>query len=379
MPKRTPWWIDQRKKLLKIATQQKSAYVYDRKQLRENAALAHHIKGISSVFYAIKANNNAAVLQEFYEAGLGFECVSIEEVRYILRLFPNIAKDRILFTPNFAPKHEYKEAFERGLRVTIDNIYPLKNWRDIFRDNKLLLRIDTGNGLGHHDHVKTGGNHSKFGIPAGKIDEVKEIVNDLNATVIGLHAHSGSGIINADLWARTAEYLHNIAPSFKDVQFLNVGGGFGIYEDRAQAMPKFGTVNQSLASFTQSHSNYKLWIEPGRLLTATAGVLLGQITQLKQKGDTQYIGLNTGMNSLIRPPLYGSNHLIINLSKWNEPRVNRVNIVGPICESGDKLGADVPFPASQEGDVVLIANAGAYGRVMSSSYNMRPPADEVII
>jgi diaminopimelate decarboxylase/aspartate kinase len=122
-----------------------------------------------------------------------------------------------------------------------------------------------------------------------------------------------------------------------------------------------------------------LWLEPGRYFVANAGVLLARVTQTKSKGGTRYVGVTTGMNSLIRPALYGSWHEIVNLTRLDAPATERVNVVGPICESGDVLGLDRLLPPTQEDDVLLIANVGAYGRSMSSNYNLREPAIEVMI
>ena len=127
------------------------------------------------------------------------------------------------------------------------------------------------------------------------------------------------------------------------------------------------------------HPGLEIWIEPGRYMIAAAGVLLARVTQLKSKGEVRYVGIATGMNSLIRPALYGAYHEIVNLTRLDEPLEHLVNVVGPICESGDILGHDRLLPATQEGDVLLIANVGAYGQVMSSRYNLREPAVEVCI
>ena len=138
-------------------------------------------------------------------------------------------------------------------------------------------------------------------------------------------------------------------------------------------------MNQTLADFKSHHPDYALWMEPGRFLVAHAGALLARVTQIKTKGDATYVGVDAGMNSLIRPALYGAYHPIINLSRHDDRRTLRAHVVGPICETGDVLGHARQLPPCAEGDVLLIGNTGAYGRVMSSSYNRRPPADELIL
>jgi diaminopimelate decarboxylase/aspartate kinase len=327
----------------------------------------------------MKANANAQVLEKFYEAGLGFECVSIGEVKRVIKLFPEIDQKRILFTPNFAHRSEYEKGLEYNVNVTLDNIFPLQQWPEIFENKNIFLRIDPGHGQGHHKHVKTGGIHSKFGIPQFEIEEVKRLIKNIGASVTGLHAHTGSGIKDEGLWKKTALILHNVAEKLGGVKILDVGGGFGIQENETQSRLNLEGVNDSLKEFKTAHPQYELWIEPGRFLTATAGVLLTKVTQLKGKGAVKYVGVETGMNSFIRPALYGASHTIVNLNRLDQPASQTVNIVGPICESADKLGIDRRFPESEEGDIILVANTGAYGQVMSSNYNLRPPAVEVFL
>jgi len=373
------WWRDKQQQLLEIAEESGPSYVYDLDTIERYAGLITDLEAVDRPLYAMKANANRDVLKRFRKLGLGFECVSIGEVKKILDLFPDIDPKEILFTPNFAPKSEYAEGLDLGINVTLDNIYPLREWPEVFEGQEVFLRIDPGHGHGHHKHVKTGGIHSKFGIPRFEMPEVSELVHELDITVKGLHAHIGSGIKDPQSWKDTAVILHEVAQELGGVDVLDLGGGFGIQENETQAVLDLGEVNDSLKQFKDAHPEYDIWVEPGRFLVATSGVLLARITQLKGKGKVRYVGVETGMNSFIRPALYGARHTIVNLSKLDKPTDQTVNIVGPICESGDKLGIDRMFPESDEGDVILLANAGAYGQVMCSNYNLREPAGEVVI
>jgi len=373
------WWKDKRDHLLQVAQEESPVYVYSLEAIQSVVDRLGQLSSVDRLFYAVKANANREVLACFHEAGLGFECVSIGEVEFVLKLFPEIDRDRILFTPNFAPRAEYGQALNEGVHVTLDNIFPLKKWPDLFEEKHLFLRIDPGHGHGHHKHVRTGGVHSKFGIPMFELEEARSLLDEIGAEVKGLHAHLGSGIKDPRSWRETALLLVEAAEYFEGVEILDVGGGLGIRENEMQTSLDLGAVDQSLREFRAGYPQFELWMEPGRYLVASAGVLLTRITQLKGKGDVRYVGVDTGMNSFIRPALYGAHHSIVNLDKIDEPADQLVNVVGPICESGDKLGIDRLFPESEEGDVVLIANAGAYGRVMSSSYNLRMPAKERVI
>ncbi|NGP76986.1 bifunctional aspartate kinase/diaminopimelate decarboxylase [Balneolaceae bacterium YR4-1] len=373
------WWKGKRDELVQLSREKGPSYVYSKDALIANTERLKELHSVDRFFYAMKANANIDVLKTFRSQDLGFECVSIGEVEEVFELFPDIDPGEVIFTPNFAPREEYEQAFDHGVNVTLDNIYPLQKWPEVFENRTIFLRIDPGHGHGHHDHVKTGGVHSKFGIPRFEIPEVKSIIDDISITVKGLHAHIGSGIKDPTQWKSTALILHEVAEELGGVDVLDLGGGFGIRENDTQASLNMKQVDELLKQFRDAHPNYELWVEPGRFLTATAGVLLANVTQLKGKGSVKYIGIDTGMNSFIRPALYGARHTIVNLSKLDKESTQVVNIVGPICESGDKLGIDRLFPESEEGDVILIANTGAYGRVMSSSYNLRMPATEILI
>jgi diaminopimelate decarboxylase/aspartate kinase len=167
-------------------------------------------------------------------------------------------------------------------------------------------------------------------------------------------------------------------PGFPEVRVLDLGGGLGVPERPLQSRLDLQSLDRMLAEVMDGRA-LQVWLEPGRYLVAEAGVLLARVNQLKDKGHFHYAGLATGMNSLIRPALYGAYHEIVNLSRLEDSADRNYRIVGPICESGDILGESRLLPECREGDVLLIANAGAYGRVMSSHYNRRAPAEELIL
>jgi len=379
-PVRAPhWWETQQKELLHLATEKTPCYVYNLALVAEKAQQLKAMNAIDQLFYAVKANPNTGILKTLYEQGIHFDCVSIEEVEHILNHFPDIDKKRILFTPNFAPKVEYQRAFELGCLVTIDSLYPLEHWADLLDNQKIILRIDPGAGAGHHKYVCTGGNESKFGIPKMHLDEALALVKKLNVEVIGLHAHSGSGILSLDLWQETALMLAEEVRRFPNVRFINLGGGLGVVDKPGQQPLDLNALNQSLLTVKGQYPQLTFWLEPGRFFVAESGVILARVTQCKEKGKVRFIGIETGMNSLMRPMLYGAYHEIVNLTRLHEEKVNFAHIVGPICESGDTLGYDRLLPHTTENDILLIANTGAYGRCMSSSYNLRPPAEEVLL
>jgi diaminopimelate decarboxylase/aspartate kinase len=186
-------------------------------------------------------------------------------------------------------------------------------------------------------------------------------------------------VFDVENWTQVGSVLAGLAKRFSDVKYMDVGGGLGVpdrIEGRELDMSK---LDEALGRVKAAVPSVTLWLEPGRFLVANAGVLLARVTQTKSKSGIRYVGVATGMNSLIRPALYGAHHDIVNLTRYGEPANVQVNVVGPICESSDFLGHDRLLPECQSGDVLLIATAGAYGHAMASNYNLREPAEELLL
>ncbi|MFL2547239.1 MAG: bifunctional aspartate kinase/diaminopimelate decarboxylase, partial [Candidatus Rariloculaceae bacterium] len=230
----TPWWETQREKLLAIAEQHDAAYVYDTQTIRNALADLISLDTVNAVYYSMKANPHPDILRTVDEQGANFECVSPGEIRRVLEVLPDIDRKRILFTPNFAPRREYEWAFDQNVWVTLDNLHPLKHWPELFGGRELFVRIDTGQGRGHHEHVRTAGVHSKFGIPLFELDELRELIDSADSAVVGLHAHTGSGILTPENWGQTAEQLNELRERFPSVRYIDLGGGIGIPERAGQ-------------------------------------------------------------------------------------------------------------------------------------------------
>ena len=372
------WWHTRADDLIELGGKS-PAYVYHLPTVQRQAQQLLNVPQISRLFYAIKANSNPDVLRTLAALQIGFECVSPGEVQRVMESIPDLNAKRILFTPNFAPKEEYQFGFEANVFVTLDNVYPLEAWPEVFRGREIILRMDPGEGRGHHEHVKTAGKKSKFGISISELERVKQLATDCGAVIVGLHAHAGSGIRNPDNWRQTGLFLAQIAQEIPTVKHIDVGGGLGVVEKPGEAPLDTKALSESLQQIKDAYPNLEIWMEPGRYFVAESGVLLTTVTQTKQKGDVSYIGVNAGMNVLIRPALYGAWHDIVNLNALGAKRSVTANIVGPICESGDTLGHKRTLPSTKEGDVLLVDVAGAYGFSMSSNYNLRGDIGEIIL
>jgi diaminopimelate decarboxylase/aspartate kinase len=287
----------------------------------------------------------------------------------------------IVFTPNFSPASELRAALaEPGVRVTLDNLHPLEAWPELFAGAALFVRLDPGRGHGHHAHVRTAGARSKFGVAPDQVATFARLATAAGATIVGLHAHVGSGVVDVTAWQETALFLAEAAVEhFPDVRVLDLGGGLAV-PDRPSRQPlDLAALDAALHRVKAAHPAFALWLEPGRFLVAESGALLARVTQLKRKGDLLYVGIDAGMHTLLRPALYGAWHPVVNLTRLGEPAKVVATVVGPICETGDVLARDRRLADPREGDVLLIGNAGAYGAAMASDYNLRGRPRELLL
>ncbi len=379
-PRPVPWWRGEREHLLRLAQAGTPRYVYHLPTVRERARSLMAIPAIDQRYYAIKANSHPPILQALVQEGFGLECVSHGELRRVFDTLPELSPRRVLFTPSFAPKAEYEAGFALGVTVTLDNVEALRHWPEVFRNRQIWLRIDLGHGDGHHEKVNTGGKQSKFGLSASRVDEFVDAARALDITITGLHAHLGSGVETSQHWRLMFDELAGFARRIGTVEVIDIGGGLPIpysAEDEPFDLERWGA---GLAEVRAVHPAFRLAIEPGRFLVAESGVLLAGATQVIEKDGIHRVGLDAGMNTLIRPALYDAWHDIENLSRLDDTALGAFDVVGPICESSDVFGKRRQLPvATAPGDVMLVADAGAYGYSMASTYNQRElPREDVI-
>ena len=375
---RTRWWEGRRDALLQAAQAGTPRYVYDLATVRERARDLAAIDAIDRRFFAIKANPHPAILRTLVDEGFGLECVSRGELDHVFAHVPHLSPERVVFTPSFAPKHEYMAAFDRGVTVTLDNVEALHRWPEVFRDRTLWLRLDLGHGEGHHEKVKTGGVAAKFGLSLGRFDEFVDTARALGIRISGLHAHLGSGIDDPRHWRGVYAELAGLADGIGTVESIDIGGGLPVpYAPDAQDFD-LAAWRAGLDEIRAAYPRFALIVEPGRFLVAESGVLLLRATQVVEKDGVLRVGCDAGMNALVRPAMYEAFHGIHNLSRLQDADTTAFDVVGPICESGDVLGHGRELPrATAEGDVILVADAGAYGMAMASTYNLRAlPAED---
>ncbi len=372
------WWRERRAELVRLAADGRPRYVYALGVVRDRARrLRQRLPAVHRFFYSMKANPHPRVLEALAEEGFGFECVSsaeIERAREVCGGGP-----AILFTPNFCPLEEYARALELGAELILDGPEPLLAAPELFRGAAVGLRVDPGTGAGHHPKVHTAGAHTKFGTPIEEVGRFAEAAAAGGVRVVGLHAHVGSGIGDPQVWARTGRTLAALLGRFSEVRWLDLGGGLGVAERPGESDVDLEALGRALDALASAIAPRELRLEPGRYLVAPAGVLLAPVTQVRKKAGINFVGTTAGMNSLLRPALYGAWHTIHNLSRLDEEPSDSWHVVGPLCESADVLGRDRWLATPRPGDILLVENAGAYGAVMASRYNLREPAEETAI
>ncbi|MEM1610299.1 MAG: diaminopimelate decarboxylase [Sulfolobales archaeon] len=362
-------------------------YVYDEELIRDNylgLLRAFRYKWLE-ILYSCKANSNPWILSILRDLGSGLDAVSPLEV--LLGIKMGFPKEKILFTGvNVSDEEMLLVRGELGVMINIDSLSQLERYGRLFPETDISIRINPGFGGGHHRYTITGG-LTKFCIYTSQIERAIEIARRYRLRIAGLHMHIGSGIYDVEPYLRGLEILLDLATRLGDVEFIDIGGGLGIpYRpgDKGVDIDLLGSrVSELLEEFSRKYWEVKLRIEPGRYIVGNAGILLTKVVDIKEieyAGEKKlFIGVDTGMNHLIRPALYDAYHEIIPVRGVDRPREVIADVVGNICESGDILARDRPLPRIVEGEILAILDVGAYGYSMSSNYNLRLRPAEVLI
>ncbi|MCC6722742.1 MAG: diaminopimelate decarboxylase [Bacteroidia bacterium] len=370
--------------LLEVANQFGTPlYVYDAETIkRQYNKLNEAFEGVDlKIKYACKALNNINIIKYLKSLGSGLDTVSIQEVE--LGLKAGYKPDEILFTPNCVDFNEIINAVNYGVAINIDNISILEQFGHDFGNKvECCIRINPHIMAGGNSHISVGHIDSKFGISIYQLPLIDRIVKNNKIKVTGLHMHTGSDILDADVFLRGADLLFDAASHFPDLKYLDFGSGFKVAYKEGDITTDIHRIGKKITSnFNKFCKNYgrklELWFEPGKFLVSEAGVFLVKVNVVKQTLSTVFAGVNSGQNHLLRPKLYDAYHNITNIS--NTKSTKRIySVVGYICET-DTLGYDRKLSEIKEGDILAIQNAGAYGYTMSSNYNSRPRPAEVFI
>ena len=364
-------------------------YVYNENILRDRM---HKVSQVITKYpytanYSVKANTNIHILKLAHEEGLKCDAMSDCEIRMLEAA--GFEYERIFFVPNNVSDEEMKYAIERNIMTSLDSLAQLRRYGKLNKGGKCAVRINPGVGAGHHEKVVTGGKKTKFGISEEDIDEIFEIAKEYNLTIAGINQHIGSLFMEPTPYLEAVSNLLRIAKRFKNLEFIDFGGGYGIPYHKLDDEAEYDIENFKerlepiLDKFVEEYGYAPLFkSEPGRFCVAEGSVLLGRVYATKTNAGKEYAGTDIGMNVLVRPSMYDSWHdaeIIRNGKVVKRDNLKEITICGNICESGDLLCKERPVPDIKEEDIVCLLDTGAYGYSMCSNYNSRPRPAEVLI
>lgn len=363
-------------------------YVYSEEIFRERCRELKNLVTYPnfSVNYSVKANGNLTLVKIAKEEGLNVDAMSPGEIHLELRA--GFDPSKILYISNNVSADEMQYAIDRGVLISVDSISQLELYGKINAGGNVCIRFNPGVGAGHHEKVVTGGKKTKFGVDPTFVPQVKEILTEYDLTLVGINQHIGSLFMEGDKYIEGAQSVLNIAKNFDSLEFIDMGGGFGIPYNKLAGQPRLDLVqmgkrmDEVFFQFAKDYGKEIMFkIEPGRYIAAESGVLLGSVYATKMNYVTKYIGTDLGFNVLKRPVMYDSHHdiEIYRASDVESVKSEIVNVVGNICESGDIIAKDRELPEIFEGDVLGVMDAGAYGYCMASNYNNRLRPAEVLI
>jgi diaminopimelate decarboxylase len=358
-------------------------YIYD------GAKIVSQVKTLQEAFasvplkikYATKALSNINVLKLIRKAGAGIDAVSIEEAK--LGLLAGFNANEIMYTPSGVDFSEIQEAVDMGIMINLDSLPLMERFGQAFGGTlEACIRINPHIMAGGNLKISVGHKESKFGISIEQLPEILELVEKFRLNIVGLHIHTGSDILDAEVFLRGGNVLFEAAMEFPNLKFLDFGGGFKVAykpQDVATDVMEVGrAVGSAFQEFCKKYGRQlELWLEPGKFLVSEAGYLLVKSTVVKPTPSVTFVGIDSGLNHLIRPMMYDAYHSVYNLSN-PEGKKEKYNVVGYICET-DTIASHRELNEVKEGDLLVIKNAGAYGYSMSSNYNSRLRPAEVLI
>lgn len=372
-----------RKDLLAVVQEFESpVYVYDAQSMEaQYKRLRNAFKKVKQlkINYAVKALSNISVLKYLNSLGAGMDTVSIQEVR--LAIEAGVPSENIIFTPNGVSMLEIERATLLGVQINIDNLSILEQFGTKHPKVPVCIRINPHVMAGGNTNISVGHIDSKFGISIHQLPHIKRIVENTGMHINGIHMHTGSDILDIEVFLYASEILFETAKNFDQLEFIDFGSGFKVPYKEGDIETNVEEMGEKLSDrFNEFCIEYgkdlTLAFEPGKFLVSEAGKFLVQVNVIKQTTSTVFAQVDSGFNHLIRPMLYGSRHEIENISNPNG-RERFYSVVGYICET-DSFANNRRITEISEGDILSFNNAGAYCFSMASNYNSRYRPAEVL-
>jgi diaminopimelate decarboxylase len=367
-------------------------YVVSESRIRENYERLHETLICNydkiRIYYAAKANSNLSVLKILETEGTHLDAVSPGEVS--MALTAGFPPEHILFTGTSVRNDELKFLVDSKVMVNVDSLSQLDRLLKITLPNILSIRVNPEIGAGHHDHCITAGKNTKFGLWENNAVKAYKRAKQAGVERFGIHMHVGSGVLDVEPFVLALDKLLSVARKVHDevgvdFEFVDMGGGLGVpYKPEDKELDLTVFSRKVLSLFKRRVYECDLGepffcVEPGRYLVCDASILLTTVNTVKATPFKRFVGVDAGFNTLVRPTMYGAYHHVLVANKLRAPEEETYDIVGPVCESGDVLARDRRLPKIQECDLLAVLNAGAYGYSMSSQYNARPRAAEVLV
>ena len=357
-------------------------YVYDAYKIRsqyERLIKAFAAVPSLKINYAMKALSNGSILKLMRKLGAGLDTVSIQEVK--LGLHAGFAPEQIIFTPNGVSMEEIEEAASLGVQLNIDNLSILEQFGSKHPQVPVCIRINPHVMAGGNSKISVGHIDSKFGISIHQVPHILRIVENTKMHINGIHMHTGSDILDIDVFLYAAEILFDATKHFRELKFIDFGSGFKVPYKEGDIQTDIEELGEKLSQrFLEFCKLYgrdlTLAFEPGKFLVSEAGFFLVKVNVVKQTTSTVFAGIDSGFNHLIRPMFYGATHFIENISN-PEGKKRFYSVVGYICET-DTFASNRQIAEISEGDILCFRNAGAYCYTMASNYNSRPRPAEVL-
>lgn len=342
------WWFDRREELENLARDKSPVRLYIDEILNDVLFDFLYMDAIERVFYKTGTNSHPRILEKVNKMGAGFACVSGQEIAHLSKIFPDITPGQFLFAPNSAGPDDYNDAFEKGITVLLNDVYPIKAWPNVFREKEVFLQV-----------LWPEQDPAEPGIHPSKMEDAATLSKDLGTEIKGLHIESGGiDLFEPDRLMKTASLLAGLAPSFPELSFLSLGNELGLSRRQATGDLNIKRIRQEIEAVGDAYPRFKLWLEPGAGVFSDAGVILTKVTRVSERKGRAHVRMDMDMKILLQQEIYGKHPDILNLSKLDEDMTVLTHIIGKEGKIDDSICFVTRLAPIHEGDILLITTTG---------------------